>query len=292
MFSVLKGVISAIKNAEAYDQSQFYKCQWQKSPDLIWGYILYRWIIAVIFSVVLLAAILDMCKTTLVEFSKFFIYLTHWGFILCTVQALMGAILVTRKYNKLQMAKTDSEKKQMLLAPSNLADVYWIVYTMSVVSAFGITIIFWTKVYIPTYHEWGVMIFLLHGLNTLLMFLDVIVVAHPLRFMHFLWTFGFVLTYLFFSYAYYLAGGTNIKNHPFIYHSLNWENPENALRFCISSMIYGFIIHVIMWIFSCLVRKISGASTLNQQIQTELNCPTLSSHNSQNCVSVVTVGNS
>lgn len=27
MFSVLKGVISAIKNAEAYDQSQFYKCQ-------------------------------------------------------------------------------------------------------------------------------------------------------------------------------------------------------------------------------------------------------------------------
>ena len=49
----------------------------------------------------LIAAISDM-GTTMVECLKFFIYLTHWGFILCTIQAILGAAVVSRKYCELE----------------------------------------------------------------------------------------------------------------------------------------------------------------------------------------------
>lgn len=70
-------------------------------------------------------------------------------------------------------------------------------------------ILFSLEFLLTEYHELNAMMFVLHGLNTILMLMDVVIVAHPLKFMNFLWTFAFVFIYLSFSYIYYLAGGTN-----------------------------------------------------------------------------------
>lgn len=41
-----------------------------------------------------------------IDYAKFFIYLTHWGFILCTIQAIMAAFMVTFKLQELRGVNT------------------------------------------------------------------------------------------------------------------------------------------------------------------------------------------
>lgn len=49
---------------------------------------------------------------------------------------------------------------------------------------------------------------IVHGFNSIAMFVDLWIVAHPVRLLHCGWTILFGLCYVIFSAIYYLAGGT------------------------------------------------------------------------------------
>lgn len=79
----------------------FYWFQWQNSTLISGFYVAYRWLIAIIFCIFLILSLVRN-SATWDEFSKYCIYLTHWGYLLCTIQAVYGAFLVTIKYLQIQ----------------------------------------------------------------------------------------------------------------------------------------------------------------------------------------------
>lgn len=63
-------------------------------------YLIYRWILACVFCCILIASILDLGRPPhpYIHYAKWPIYLTHWGFLVCTIQAVLAAVIVTQTH--------------------------------------------------------------------------------------------------------------------------------------------------------------------------------------------------
>lgn len=63
-------------------------------------YLLYRWLSAILFLGALVCSLLDIGRSTepIHEFhhAKWWIYLTHWGLMICTIQSWLVAWIVTQ----------------------------------------------------------------------------------------------------------------------------------------------------------------------------------------------------
>uniref|UniRef100_A0A182NUY7 Uncharacterized protein n=1 Tax=Anopheles dirus TaxID=7168 RepID=A0A182NUY7_9DIPT len=70
---------------------EFVKSQWQTRTKSIF-FLLYRLALAIFFTGVVINSMVVAVERD--EFSKYFIYLTHWGILLCMGTTLMGAVLV------------------------------------------------------------------------------------------------------------------------------------------------------------------------------------------------------
>jgi len=70
-----------------------------------------------------------------------------------------------------------------------------------------------------------------HGVNFVLMLVDLFASRQPLRLIQVMWPVIFGFIYVLFSYVYYVSGGTFEDGvSPYIYSALNWkEHPMNAL---------------------------------------------------------------
>jgi len=65
-----------------------------------------------------------------------------------------------------------------------------------------------------------------HIMNSVLVVVDLLVTAHPVRLLHFIQPVGLAVTYTLFSFLYFCSGGTNKQGDTKIYPFLNWSKPE------------------------------------------------------------------
>lgn len=74
--------------------------QWQNDHDVSILYLIYRWLTAIWFLAVCSCSVLDIGRGDEPRFenhyAKWWIDLTNWGLFLCSVQAWLGAIIVTQ----------------------------------------------------------------------------------------------------------------------------------------------------------------------------------------------------
>lgn len=75
--------------------------QWQSGLRVHLVYLTYRWFLAILFVSTMIFSICDTGHSTkhsgLRYISKWPIYLTNWGYTVCTTQAVLGAWLLTRR---------------------------------------------------------------------------------------------------------------------------------------------------------------------------------------------------
>ncbi|XP_021941332.1 protein rolling stone-like isoform X3 [Zootermopsis nevadensis] len=185
---------------------QFVRCQWQKNDGVSIIYLVYRWIFGILFLSVWIWSFFSAAQqnTPTENFlSKWPIYLTNWGYTLCTAQALLAAGLVTQQLVK--------ERKTAV-------------------------------------HNLTALNLLMHAFNSILMVLDIILVAHPFRLIHFCWSLLFIFVYFCFSVIYHLAGGTGKNNAPSIYPALDWSKVESTLPIAILGMLAVILAHFCTWL--------------------------------------------
>ncbi|XP_039952493.1 protein rolling stone-like [Bactrocera neohumeralis] len=192
----------------------FAKSQWQKgSRSLCW--LIYRWLLAAFFIAV-------VCDTMINLFyaGKWFIYLTAWGFFLCMLTSLYGAIIVSIYY----------WRPHDFAAHPIVFKMYWVSYWTTLVLATVITLVYWSLLY--PYDKSGVSLtynLLGHASNSILMVLDHMLVAFPTRIFHFVYPIGMGVIYVIFSLIYYFAGGVDTHGDHYIYTILDWAQPETAV---------------------------------------------------------------
>ncbi|XP_067621794.1 protein rolling stone-like [Eurosta solidaginis] len=191
--------------------SDFYKSQWQsQNKSIIW--LIYRWIFAFIFIAGAVGSWLDrFCD------GKWFIYLTNWGFSLCMLTSVSGALLVTIFY----CGKENTVRPWVL-------KLYWMSHLTTVVFATVITLVYWTSIY-PTQDnaDKGSIVINLwsHAFNSIFMILDLMLIAFPGRILHFIYPLCLALIYTIFTVIYYYAGGVDCIGNRYIYPILDWSSP-------------------------------------------------------------------
>jgi hypothetical protein len=99
---------------------------------------------------------------------------------------------------------------------------------------------------------------LIHAFNSILMVLDVLVVAHPFRLIHLCWSLLFIFVYFCFTVIYHFAGGTGRNNAPSIYPALNWNNPASTIVLVILGMLAVLVSHICVWLAVLVRKRIAG----------------------------------
>uniref|UniRef100_A0A182IWF9 Protein rolling stone n=1 Tax=Anopheles atroparvus TaxID=41427 RepID=A0A182IWF9_ANOAO len=234
------------------ERHHFYLCQWQSSTQVGICYLMYRLIVAIVFLAMLVCSVLDIGRTEPVyehHYAKWWIYLTHWALLACTVQAWLAAIIVTKG---LMIDRNEFEWNIHVARESRLHSVYWIAYTIATVYSFIVTIVYWTFVYDPSKNRVDAVNLMVHVLNSIIMLIDLTIVGHPIKLNHAYWTTGIGVGYTLFSIIYYLAGGTDRHNDSSIYKMLDWTKPGKSIVICALGIFAVFLMHFLCYCLYCL----------------------------------------
>jgi hypothetical protein len=108
-------------------------------------------------------------------------------------------------------------------------------------------------------HTLSALNLLMHAFNSICMVLDVIMVAHPFRLIHFCWSLLFIFTYFCFSVIYHLAGGTGKNNTPYIYPALDWSKVESTIPIAILGVLAVIVSHLCVWLIVLARKRIAGS---------------------------------
>lgn len=87
--------------------------------------------------------------------------------------------------------------------------VYWWFNNMTLVISICITIIYWGILFSDE-HKLDAVNVMTHATNSVLMFLDMMIVSHPYRLLHVIQPIILGVTYAIFSVIYYFAGGLDV----------------------------------------------------------------------------------
>ncbi|PSN55936.1 hypothetical protein C0J52_00471 [Blattella germanica] len=307
--------------------NHFVKSLWQKAEGVSIIYLVYRWLFCLFFISVWIYSLYDASLNNHGHTLKRWpIYLTHWGYTLCTVQAITATSIVTQRFIKeratvglakrhnledddicnccIQMKKMPTtyltytvglakhlnleddmcnQMKEMpitrLLRLHNdgyyvavgftedhtqmprIYKTYWFLQTLAVVIAVGITGSYFVVDYDPATHQLTALNLLVHAFNSILMVIDIIIVAHPIRLLHIVYTFSFIIFYFSFTVFYYLAGGTGRYDQPYIYPALDWRDVKKTLPVATLGAMSVLLSHFCIWLVSIGCKRISKACT-------------------------------
>ncbi|KAK6642466.1 hypothetical protein RUM43_003968 [Polyplax serrata] len=220
---------------------QFTRCHWQKADRVLPLWIVYRVMMASYFLATFLYTVLPIRPDSTDEsLKKYPIFLTNWTYILETVYFQLGLIVVSRK-----AYKENGKISEPMTSMPWYYRLYWVVYTIVLPGAFVVTTIFWTAVYDPVKFPMNSGNFIVHGLNSIMLLIELLLVAHPTKILHFYWPLSYAFTYVIFSLIYQLSGGTGVKGIIPIYKILDWRTPLAALGTCAFSTIFLMLLHII-----------------------------------------------
>ncbi|KAL0901312.1 hypothetical protein ABMA27_006597 [Loxostege sticticalis] len=216
-------------------------CQWQSSLAPCTSYLVYRWLL---FITVVSTGIASFVCQRLppryegpkveLNYFKWFIYFTNWGFLMIALQAGL-ALAVVHRYRSQKTFINPCEDDDALMPRRSrtplLCRAYWLAQNVATDLAFVITLIYWTLVHDPKIHDINALNLLVHGGNSLAMICEILVTAHPIRAAHALYGVGAGIAYGLFSAVYWACGGTDRFGMPAIYPALDWNKPGSAFGF-------------------------------------------------------------
>jgi len=219
---------------------KFARSQWQLQPKNVF-YLLWRIAISVFF---VAAVIQSMVYLTRDDFRFYFIYLTNWGILLCMITSVYGAILVTYWHFHSNYADKISECDDMPFA----FKFYWSIHNIILNLSIVITIIYWSILHtaVTPVSATNVMT---HACNSALMFIDMLIMAYPLRLYHVIQPLLLGLLYVVFSAIYYAAGGKDKFGNPYIYNVLDWSSSDptkNAVT-VVGTVLLSMAIHLFLF---------------------------------------------
>lgn len=212
-------------------------------PHVTVWYLLYRWIIFLLWTTLVVCSILGVGSRQLHhEYAKWPIYLTNWDITLGFSQALTGGILVSKRWRLQLMPEFDPR----VLKFEFTERMYWFLYVATTSVALGVTVVYWVAVYDPAEQFIDPQNIMVHVCNSVLMLTDLFVTSMPFRLRDFWWCLSIILFYLVFSLIYYLAGGLGRNDHHYIYKILDWKRPVRTVLVCAGGLIFATLLHCVV----------------------------------------------
>lgn len=172
--------------------------------------------------------------------------------------------------------------------------IYWALHNTALITSFVVTIIYWSFLHsgeclsivsgriVPIFFHFELQFtdklglaplnILCHACNSAIMFLDILIVAYPLRLFHVIQPIAFAACFGIFSLIYFLCGGKDMyvqidwfyasvpdfpllfftfrRGNPWIYPILDWAHPEKAIPLVLGILIIAIAVHIcLFWIY-------------------------------------------
>eukprot|EP00095_Tigriopus_kingsejongensis_P005529 maker-scaffold282_size228295-snap-gene-1.24 protein:Tk05529 transcript:maker-scaffold282_size228295-snap-gene-1.24-mRNA-1 annotation:"hypothetical protein DAPPUDRAFT_306029" len=224
----------------------FVTSQWQPKKDRIHlGFVIYK---VVIFLFALGNYIGNLATSS--EGAYFLIYMTNQGItILLLEQILSTGLLAYHFWN---------HRTQPNPVVSSFYKVSWTITNITWTSAVFISIFYWSILYDNNFNYFG---FFVHGLNSVICLLDLLVSARPFRMHHVYIPALFGVWYVLFSLIYFWAGGTDAEGNGYIYSVLDWSNPGLSIGVVCGAAVGIVVVHALIFGLYKLRVFCSGPST-------------------------------
>lgn len=234
------------------------KCQ----PRVAAWYLAYRWTVCLLWACFVVCSVLDIGSyQPLHMYDKWPIYLTNWDIALGFAQALVGGVLVSRRW-RLQRGTSSDFDPTRCLRFGFAERLYWFLYVVTTNIAIGVTVTYWVAVHDPKIHSIDPLNIMIHVCNSLLMLIDLFVTSIPFRLRNFWWCLSIVMFYIIFSVIYYAAGGLDKHDCHYIYKILDWKKPVRTVLVCAGGLTFVTLLHCVTCMLAeardRLYRKIAG----------------------------------
>lgn len=221
------------------------KCQ---SHVATW-YLFYRWIIFLVWTVFIICSVFEFGSyKPLLQYEKWPIYLTNWDILLGFTQALIGGILVSKRWRLQKIPGFDPCGLKL----KSTERLYWFLYVVTTNLAIGVTFCYWLTVYNPEIHELDPLNIMMHVCNSVLMLVDLVVTSIPFRLRNFWWCLSLAVLYCVFTAIYYVAGGLDKYGYHYIYKIIDWKRPARTLLVCVGGCTFITVLHCV----SCILADI------------------------------------
>ncbi|XP_012528360.1 protein rolling stone isoform X2 [Monomorium pharaonis] len=212
-----------------------------KSYVDIW-YLYYRWIVFLIWTVFVVCSIFEFGSyKPLMQHEKWPIYLTNWDIVLGFTQALIGGILVSKRWRLQKLPGFDPCGLKLEFTEQ----LYWFLYVVTTNIAIGVTVCYWFAVYNPEIHQVDPLNIMMHVCNSVLMVIDLFVTSIPFRLQHFWWCLSIAFFYVIFTIIYYFAGGLDKYGCHYIYKVIDWKRPMRTSLVCIGGLTFVTVLHCV-----------------------------------------------
>ncbi|XP_026738740.1 protein rolling stone-like isoform X1 [Trichoplusia ni] len=221
--------------------SNFYVSCWQSNRSAA-PLLLFRTFLFLFSTCVLLTSMAAVPLTLNKNFGYWFIYLSHWGFLLIVLTAAFSTSVSAYVYFKKPIDAT--------FGLPWYVKTYWILYNITIPVAFLITVFYWgilrTSVNTVNFAPNPVLDVMLHGVNSGVMLVELLCSAHPSRLLHIMQPLYFAGAYMLFSVIYYFAGGLDPWGNPFIYPVVDWSKPEQTMVVITLTALFLALMHLLV----------------------------------------------
>ena len=93
-------------------------------------------------------------------------------------------------------------------------------------------------------YEVHIISFMIHGGNAIYVLLNLCITAMPMRLLHYVHYLLYAMVYTGFTYLYYLCGGTNAMEDPYIYSVLDWRDVGLVMK----SVAAILLLTIVLWV--------------------------------------------
>jgi len=172
----------------------------------------------------------------------FFIYLTYWSLSIEVVYLVLSAIISIRiKTTRLNINTSDKHVKI-----PHLVFTSWILMNLIYVVSLVVFLLYWGLVFNGTTSATTAQA---HGVNFLLMLIDVFLSGAPYRILHFYVPVMYSVVYLIFNAVYVMSGGVNETGSHYVYSSIDWmHNPTfSAVLAVVITLVVIPFLHMLLW---------------------------------------------
>nr|XP_014293958.1 protein rolling stone-like [Halyomorpha halys] len=225
-----------------YLKGQWEHCSEQPSTC----YLAYRW---AHFAVLLVCLVLSLVTCPVDYALKCYIYMTTWAQCFHLYQAAIGAAIVTMGYRSNEPHRTISPQ---------LVSLYGAHHATSVSLALAVSFVYWIFIYDRGADKLTLAKITSHGINSVVMLLDLLLVAHPVYLLDIAFPLCFGSVYTMFTVAYHYGGGTNAKGDAYVYKILDWSQPMDAMSFAVIGMCILIFMFLLVWFVANLRSSVAA----------------------------------
>ena len=205
--------------------------------------------------------------------AKMFIYVTNWTYTILNIYFVFATTLssialykdLKRQTETIPLA-TDEQTVEIEMEPGNYGAAdqdreeasekdtlqchhkfFWFIHVIAATAGLLVTVTFWSV--LAGDNPIDANSITKHALNSVFMVIDTSLSAIPVRLLHYMYAFLYILIYFVFTVIYWLLGGTDNQGNTYIYEGLDYDNFDPIIvgLMAVSLLVVLPVLHLILF---------------------------------------------